>query len=194
MRDRGSCDDLRTATAALPTTASSSCGRRAAGVARTAAEACGSLSVEEALRSVTMPAASVRRASEALVALGFDTALDLELLGGGDAAVELLAELKAGGLGPADRAKVKLLVGDREHLWRLQATSTTSRVEVLAADHDYRAFHGDDTNGGESQRTDTAGRSSSAPAGRASAGAASVGDAHCRAGETAGAPDDDSAD
>eukprot|EP01052_Picozoa_sp_SAG31_P040710 SAG31_NODE_5965_length_2234_cov_75.918970_1_plen_422_part_00 len=34
---------------------------------------------------------------------------------------EVLAELKADGLGPADMAKVRLLVGDREHLRRLSA-------------------------------------------------------------------------
>eukprot|EP01052_Picozoa_sp_SAG31_P029284 SAG31_NODE_2899_length_4933_cov_2.793795_5_plen_307_part_00 len=91
----------------------------AADVARAAAGTHGTLPVDEALRAVTMPAAAARRAGEALAGLGFETALDLELLGGGDAASEVLAELKAGGVGPADRAKVRLLVGDREHLERL---------------------------------------------------------------------------
>ena len=119
-------DQTETADAELtqPLTANShSCTNRAADVARTAANTCSTVPVEEALRSVTMLAATARRASEALAALGFDTALDLELLGGGDAAAELLAELKTGRLGLADRAKVRLLVGDREHLWRLAAYS-----------------------------------------------------------------------
>eukprot|EP01051_Picozoa_sp_SAG22_P018479 SAG22_NODE_3121_length_1922_cov_1.937466_1_plen_441_part_00 len=78
-----------------------------------------------------MPAAAARRAAEVLAELGFGTALDLELLGGGEAAAEVLAELKAGGLRSADRAKVRLLVGDREHLWRLLSL----RERPLAADH-----------------------------------------------------------
>ena len=107
-----------------PSTANShSCTSRAADVACSAAKTCGTLPVEDALRSVAMTAVTAHRASEALGALGFDTALDLELLGGGDAAAELLAELKTGRLGLADRAKVRLLVGDREHLWRLAAYS-----------------------------------------------------------------------
>ena len=82
------------ATAAPPATSSSGCGRRAADIARTATEACGSLPVEEVLRSVAMPAAGARRASEALAALGFETALDLELRGGGDVAAVQLWEVK----------------------------------------------------------------------------------------------------
>eukprot|EP01052_Picozoa_sp_SAG31_P022656 SAG31_NODE_1813_length_7211_cov_9.203600_3_plen_153_part_00 len=44
---------------------------------------------------------------------------DLELLGGREAASEVLEDLKTAGLSPADRAKVRLLVGDQEHLQRL---------------------------------------------------------------------------
>ena len=103
-------DNSKTATADAeetkpPTANSHSCTNRAADVARAAAKTCGTLPVEEALRSVTMPEDAARRAGEALAALGFSTALDLELLGGGDAAAELLAELKTGGLGPAHRAR-----------------------------------------------------------------------------------------
>eukprot|EP01052_Picozoa_sp_SAG31_P050884 SAG31_NODE_11824_length_995_cov_0.931920_1_plen_162_part_10 len=89
---------------------------RAADVARAAAATCGELPTEQALRAVKMPVAAAHRAGEVLTELGFDTALDLEILGGGDAAAEVLTELKASGLGPADRAKVRLLVGDRRHL------------------------------------------------------------------------------
>ena len=96
-----------------------SCTRQAADVAHMAAATCGATPVEVALRSVTMPAVAARRASDALAGLGFATALDLQLLGGGEAAAELLAELKAAGLNFADRAKVRLLVGDRAHLERL---------------------------------------------------------------------------
>eukprot|EP01052_Picozoa_sp_SAG31_P010756 SAG31_NODE_597_length_13674_cov_3.402947_17_plen_293_part_00 len=97
--------------------------RSAADIARTAAIVCGTLPVEDALRLATMPVAAARRAGEALAELGFATALDLQLLGGGDAAAEVLAQLKAGGFGPAARAKVRLLVGDREHVWRLSAAA-----------------------------------------------------------------------
>ena len=128
----------------LPTAKSHGCVNRAADVARAAAKICGNLPIEEALRSVTLPAAAARRAGEALAALGFDTALDLQLLGGGDAAAELLAELKAGGLGAADRAKVRLLVGDGEHLWRLAASSVPSKPFGVDHDDDADDADGDD--------------------------------------------------
>eukprot|EP01052_Picozoa_sp_SAG31_P036389 SAG31_NODE_4534_length_3158_cov_2.074534_1_plen_637_part_00 len=95
------------------------CASRAAQAARVPAEVCGAVSVEEALHAVMMPEAASHRAAEVLGGLGFGTALDLELLGGGEAAAEVLTELKVRGLSPADRAKVRLLVGDREHLRRL---------------------------------------------------------------------------
>ena len=50
-----------------------------------------------------------------LAGLGFETALDLQLLAGGPEAAELLGELKAGGLRIGDRARVRLLVGDNVH-------------------------------------------------------------------------------
>ena len=52
-----------------PTANSRSCTNRAADVACSAAKTCGTLPVEEALRSVTMPAAAAHRAGEALAAL-----------------------------------------------------------------------------------------------------------------------------
>ena len=39
--------------------------------------------------------------------------------GGGEAAAEVLEDLKAGGVSAADRAKIRVLVGDQDHLWRL---------------------------------------------------------------------------
>ena len=55
-------------------------------------------------------------AEQALAALGFATALDLRLLAGGPEAAELMAALRTGGgLGIADRAKIRLLVG-RSHI------------------------------------------------------------------------------
>ena len=70
------------------------CAHRSADVARSAAEICGSLPVEDALRTVgMMPPAAARRASGLLAELGFRTTLDLELLGGGEAAAEVLDDL-----------------------------------------------------------------------------------------------------
>eukprot|EP01052_Picozoa_sp_SAG31_P055480 SAG31_NODE_15341_length_759_cov_2.416667_1_plen_163_part_00 len=66
--------------------ASATCTHWAADVARIAANACNILPVEDALRAVTMPAAAADRASVVLTELGFATALDLELLGGGGGA------------------------------------------------------------------------------------------------------------
>eukprot|EP01052_Picozoa_sp_SAG31_P033077 SAG31_NODE_3693_length_3983_cov_2.012358_5_plen_115_part_00 len=58
--------------------------RSADDVARSAADVCGGLPAEEALRTVTLMAPpAARRAAELLAELGFRTALDLELLGGG---------------------------------------------------------------------------------------------------------------
>eukprot|EP01052_Picozoa_sp_SAG31_P000485 SAG31_NODE_14_length_37953_cov_109.719660_19_plen_583_part_00 len=99
----------------------SSC--HAADVARRAAELCGALPIDEALLAVTtMPTAAARAGARVLAKLGFASALDLQLLGGGAAAAEVLAELKAGGMSAADRAKVRLLVGDQDHLRRLSSS------------------------------------------------------------------------
>ena len=55
-------------------------------------------------------------AEQALASFGFGTALDLRLLAGGPEAAELMAALRTGGgLGIADRAKIRLLVG-RSHI------------------------------------------------------------------------------
>eukprot|EP01052_Picozoa_sp_SAG31_P007046 SAG31_NODE_331_length_17518_cov_32.495042_11_plen_321_part_00 len=61
----------------------------------------------------------------ALATLGFRTALDMRLLGGGPEAQELMAELRVNGrLSIADRSKIRLLVGDSEHLARFDAASS----------------------------------------------------------------------
>ena len=60
--------------------------------------------------------------AQLLAGLGFRTALDLRLLGGGPEAEELMGELQADGrLNIGDRAKVRLLIGNRAHLRRLGA-------------------------------------------------------------------------
>ena len=137
------------------------CAHRSTDVARSAAEICGSLPIEEALRTVGItPPGAARRASELLAALGFRTALDLELLGGGEAAAEVLEDLKAGGVSAADRAKIRVLVGDQDHLrglasggsWtgrlisaasddvgRAQSTASTASTASSAAEHDASA-------------------------------------------------------
>ena len=61
-----------------------------------------------------------------LVSLGLPTALDLRLLGGGPEVEEAMAELKAAGILAGDRAKVRLLVGDRAHLSGLSRVSAAS--------------------------------------------------------------------
>ena len=60
--------------------------------------------------------------AQLLAGLGFRTALDLRLLGGGPEAEELMGELQADGrLSIGHRAKVRLLIGNRAHLRRLGA-------------------------------------------------------------------------
>eukprot|EP01052_Picozoa_sp_SAG31_P033650 SAG31_NODE_3830_length_3842_cov_2.970345_3_plen_278_part_00 len=76
-------------------------------------------------------------AEQALASFGFETALDLHLLAGGPEAAELMAELRTGTkLSIADRAKIRLLVGDRDHLARVLLTPLSSSSDELAdVDH-----------------------------------------------------------
>eukprot|EP01052_Picozoa_sp_SAG31_P001801 SAG31_NODE_60_length_29419_cov_39.876398_25_plen_224_part_00 len=81
-------------------------------------------------RSSTV-AGIAREPGPALAALGFRTALDLQLLAGGPEAAELMAELRTTvGISIADRAKVRLLIGDREHLRRLMRSDTQMSASV----------------------------------------------------------------
>eukprot|EP01051_Picozoa_sp_SAG22_P007942 SAG22_NODE_577_length_8975_cov_12.406827_15_plen_324_part_00 len=71
------------------------------------------------------PRSAAPAAEQALAAHGFATALDLLLLAGGPEAAELMAELRTGGkLSIADRAKIRLLVGDTAHLARVSMMSS----------------------------------------------------------------------
>jgi hypothetical protein len=75
----------------------------------------------------------------ALAALGFQTALDLQLLAGGPEAAELMTALgTAGELSIADRAKIRLLVGDQTHLARVVMLSAPSE-DVADRDQDEQA-------------------------------------------------------
>ena len=87
-------------------------------IARTAQQLCGGLSVEKTLRSVRLQPRAVEQTAQLMLELGVRTALDLQLLGGGPEAEELMGELQAVGLSLGDRAKVRLLIGDRTHLGR----------------------------------------------------------------------------
>eukprot|EP01052_Picozoa_sp_SAG31_P036080 SAG31_NODE_4448_length_3222_cov_34.014089_3_plen_536_part_00 len=159
------------ASEATPAAGSGGSALRAADVARSVSaeiRAGTSLPVEEALLAITMMAApAARRAGVMLAELGFRTTLDLELLGGGEAAAEVLSELQAGGVSPADRAKVRMLVGDHEHLrrlslsrwWASPAAASGSRrscsnfdsdgQEEASSDRDWtrRKLQGSDTSG-----------------------------------------------
>ena len=95
------------------------CTISAAAVAEAAQQVCGGAPIEEALRSVHLRPEAAEDTGRILSGLGFQTALDLQLLAGGPEAVELLTELKADGLPISDRAKVRLLVGGKMHHGRL---------------------------------------------------------------------------
>ena len=88
------------------------CTFSAAAVAEAAQQVCGGAPIEEALRSVHLQQAA-EDVGRMLAELGFQTALDLQLLTGGPEVAELLGELKAGGLPIGDRAKFRLLVGGK---------------------------------------------------------------------------------
>lgn len=87
-------------------------------IAGTAQQLCGGMSVEMMLRSVRLQPRAFEQTAQLMLELGVRTALDLQLLGGGPEAEELMGELQAVGLSLGDRAKVRLLIGDRTHLGR----------------------------------------------------------------------------
>ena len=94
-------------------------------VARATEQLRGDASITAALQTVQVGTHHAD-AEQALAALGFETALDLQLLAGGPEAAELMATLRTGGeLSIADRAKIRLLVGDREHLARVAMVSSS---------------------------------------------------------------------
>eukprot|EP01052_Picozoa_sp_SAG31_P010379 SAG31_NODE_567_length_14028_cov_4.022328_18_plen_593_part_00 len=75
---------------------------------------------------------------------GFFTALDLQLLRGAPEAAELMDELRAnGGLRIADRAKIRLLIGDRAHLTRfmLPTAAHDAGAQHSSASHPCRSTH-----------------------------------------------------
>ena len=87
-------------------------------VAQAAQQICGSTPTGEALLSTRLEPEAADNVAQLLAGLGFRTALDLRLLGGGPEAEELMGELQADGgrLSIGDRAKVRLLIGNRAHL------------------------------------------------------------------------------
>eukprot|EP01052_Picozoa_sp_SAG31_P053752 SAG31_NODE_13940_length_836_cov_1.267300_1_plen_191_part_01 len=132
----GDADASAAATAAMPIAAS------AERVALVAQQLSGDATVQAAMRAVRVvgtegEAPTVAAAEQALASLGFETVLDLRLLAGGPEAAELMAELRTdGGLSIADRAKIRLLVGDREHLARVCMPSSLASGGPTAVDHD----------------------------------------------------------
>ena len=98
-------------TPAAPEATFHRCAIAAAEVAEAVQQVCGGAPIEEALRSAHLRPEAAEDTGRMLAGLGFQTALDLQLLAGGPEAAELQGELKAGGLPIGDRAKVRLLVG-----------------------------------------------------------------------------------
>ena len=83
-------------------------------VAHAAQQLRGDATIAAALTAVKV---GTDAAEQVLATYGFVTALDLQLLAGGPEAAELMAALSTGGeLSIADRAKIRLLVGDQTHL------------------------------------------------------------------------------
>jgi hypothetical protein len=106
-------------------------------VAHAAQQLRGDATIAAALQTV-----DVRRddAEQALAALGFETALDLRLLAGGLEAAELMTALRTGSkLSIADRAKIRLLVGDSQHLARVSASTPSSSAMGCDQDRDESA-------------------------------------------------------
>ena len=84
-----------------------------AAVVRDAKLVCGDAAADAALRTVLLRLEESEHASRTLAQLGFQTALDLQLLvAGGPEMGELMGELKASGLSLGGRVKVRLLIHD----------------------------------------------------------------------------------
>jgi hypothetical protein len=106
-------------------------------VALAAQQLRGDATVAAALTAVKVDTAG---AEQALASLGFDTALDLRLLAGGPEAAELMATLSTGGeLSIADRAKIRLLVGDQTHVARVARTMPLPMEDVADRDQSEQA-------------------------------------------------------
>eukprot|EP01052_Picozoa_sp_SAG31_P035000 SAG31_NODE_4164_length_3518_cov_6.234864_4_plen_361_part_00 len=102
----------------------------AAQIARAALQVDDSASVETALRSVEVCEATA--AATAVASLGVHRTLDLHLLAGGPEAQELMDTLRAAGeLSLGDRAKIRLLVGDREHIARVSANGHAASPRLI---------------------------------------------------------------
>ena len=99
------------------------CTTTASAVAQTAHRLCGGAPIEEALLAVRLqPGEETDAAGRALAGLGLRTALDLQLMQvGGPFAMKLMDALAAAEVSLGDRAKIRLLVGDRPHFGRLPA-------------------------------------------------------------------------
>lgn len=105
-------------------------------------------SIRAGMDSELNPARSQRTRDEAAAAeqvladLGFSTVLDLQLLAGGPEAAELMSKLRTSSkLSIAVRAKMRLLVGDAEHLARVSKISP-SPASRSAKDVDHGSSQG----------------------------------------------------
>ena len=109
--------EFRATTASLATSAACD---RAADIARAAQQLCGDVAIEEALHLVQLQPDTVRTLQPVLTSLGLRTVLDLQLLAGGPdatALMQFISESDIANIG--ELAKIRLLVGDQEHLSRI---------------------------------------------------------------------------
>eukprot|EP01052_Picozoa_sp_SAG31_P001932 SAG31_NODE_65_length_28565_cov_8.402914_13_plen_248_part_00 len=119
----------------------------AAEIARAAYQLCSGLPIEAALQSARLLPESARAVGQLLAGLGFSHALDLQLLGGGEEAAELMEQLAEQEVSIADRSKIRLLVGDRDHFARLQPMTTASAAASAAKRLLLTTVHADDPSG-----------------------------------------------
>eukprot|EP01052_Picozoa_sp_SAG31_P007510 SAG31_NODE_358_length_17033_cov_11.747077_9_plen_146_part_00 len=85
------------------------------------------------LQSVGIQPEAAARAAALLELLGFSMAPDLLLLGGGPEAVELFDEIRSR-VSLADRAKLRLLVGDADHTQRVASAASLRLDGELTAE------------------------------------------------------------
>ena len=96
-------------------------------MAGTGRSICGGLQIEEALRTMRVRSHAVSPTAQTLRTLGFEEALDLQLLlPSGPEQMELMEELRVRGASIADRGKIRLLLNGDVH-------ATSDAINLSAA-------------------------------------------------------------
>eukprot|EP01052_Picozoa_sp_SAG31_P050630 SAG31_NODE_11640_length_1011_cov_0.847588_1_plen_249_part_00 len=107
----------------------------AAAILKNARSICGALQIDQALRSIRLRPEAVQQTAQTLRALGFDEAVDLQLLlPSGPEQMELMDELRARGARIADRGKIRPMLTGEIHTGGGGSAIKSSAGAAAAAD------------------------------------------------------------